>query len=158
LCAARVPDSIRGSIGASIFTTRRTLFAAAIVPLRRHARHISLGQIAGKRGGIAPAWIAATAPARALQQEAFAGAHLEAARGRGPVRAGGPEPDHDARAAPRLPPLGAAGGKAAFVVAANDGGAPKSLVSALGPHPAAPFSGPAGIGDKLETGDAAGKL
>src|SRR5215472_13271933 len=43
-----------------------------IVALRCFRRHIALGQILGKRGGVAAARIAVAAAARALQEEALA--------------------------------------------------------------------------------------
>jgi hypothetical protein len=57
-----------------------TFRSLAVILLCPVCRHISLGQVAGKRIRIAPVWIAAAAAARALQQEALAGAHLIAAR------------------------------------------------------------------------------
>src|ERR1700674_2913717 len=103
----------------------------AVIPLCGLRRHISLADIVGKRGGVARPRMAATAAARALQQEALAGAHLVAARRRCHKFLRGAEPDDEARAAAGLAALDPAGRKAALVVAADDGGVFQELVFAL---------------------------
>src|SRR5712692_5594414 len=122
---------------------------------RRLCRHISLDQIAGKRGRIAPARVAVAAAARALQEESLAGRHLIAARRRRHVFLLGAEPDDEAGAASGLAAGDAARRKAALVVAADDGRALQELVFAPQAQAAAPLPGSARIRHQLEAGDAA---
>src|SRR5262245_50282682 len=92
------------SVGLIMPTTPRQLENAMLRPLRllfavgfcrSLHRHISLGQIAGKRCGLALSGVAISAAARALQQEAVAHLHLVTA-GRRLALACGPEPGHEA--------------------------------------------------------------
>src|SRR6266567_6793743 len=102
-------------------TAGTTQVLSAIFLLRRVGRDIAFGQIAGKRGGVAVAWIAVAAAAGALQEEALAGRHLDPGRGLGLEFLLGAEPHHEARAGAGLAAGEAAGREAGLVEAADDG-------------------------------------
>src|SRR5207249_468380 len=92
----------------------------AVIFFRCVLRHVSFGNIAGKRGSIARAGVAISAAARALQEEAFSRVHLITARRRRLVCVAAANSDDKARALSGFSSGKTGRRKTALVIAAHN--------------------------------------